>query len=125
MSSREETTSNMPDVLKWIAAAALVAGGLVGFYQFAELSTLVRVIALLVAIGLAIAVAVQTEKGRTLWDFMRDSRTEVRKVVWPTRQETMQTTMIVFAVVTVVALILWALDSTLGWTVSMLLGRGG
>ena len=115
----------MPDVLKWITAAALVAAGLVGFYQFSEHSTLLRVVGLLLAVGLAVAVSVQTEKGRTLWDFMRDSRTEVRKVVWPTRQETIQTTLIVVAVVTVVAIIMWSLDSLLGWIVRMLLGQGG
>ena len=125
MSSRVEAASSMPDVLKWIAAAALLAAGLIGFYVFAEYSTLLRVVGLLLAIGMSVAVAVQTEKGRYIWDFMRESRTEVRKVVWPTRQETMQTTLIVVAVVTVVALIMWSLDSMLGWVVRLLLGQGG
>jgi preprotein translocase subunit SecE len=125
MSSRVEAASSMPDVLKWIAAAALLAAGLIGFYVFAEYSTLLRVVGLLLAIGMSVAVAVQTEKGRYIWDFMRESRTEVRKVVWPTRQETMQTTLIVVAVVTVVALIMWSLDSMLGWIVRLLLGQGG
>jgi preprotein translocase subunit SecE len=125
MSSRVEAASSMPDVLKWIAAAALLAAGLIGFYVFAEYSTLLRVVGLLLAVGMSVAVAVQTEKGRYIWDFMRESRTEVRKVVWPTRQETMQTTLIVVAVVTVVALIMWSLDSMLGWIVRLLLGQGG
>jgi len=125
MSSRVEAASSMPDVMKWIAAAACLAAGLVGFYYFAEHSTLLRVIGLLFALGLSVVVAVQTEKGRSVWDFMRDSRTEVRKVVWPTRQETMQTTLIVMGVVTVVALIMWGLDSLLGVLVRLLLGQGG
>jgi preprotein translocase subunit SecE len=56
---------------------------------------------------------------------MRDSRTEVRKVVWPTRKETTQTTLIIMGVVTIVALIMWALDTMLGWMVRLLLGQGG
>lgn len=125
MSTRVEAASSMPDVMKWIAASVLFAAGLVGFYYFADQSTLLRVVGLLLAIALSVAIAVQTEKGRFIWDFMRDSRTEVRKVVWPTRQETMQTTLIVMAVVAVMAVILWALDSFLGFLVSLLLEQGG
>ncbi len=125
MSTRVEAASNMPDVLKWIVAAALLVAGLVGFYWFSEQSTLLRVIGLLLAVAASIAVAVQTEKGRGAWDFMRDSRTEVRKVVWPSRKETTQTTLIVMAVVVVVALLMWLLDSILGALVRMLLGQGG
>ena len=125
MSTRVEAASSMPDVMKWIAAAAFLAAGLVGFYMFAEYSTLLRVVGLLLALGLSVVVAVQTEKGRSVWDFMRESRTEVRKVVWPTRQETIQTTLIVMAVVALMAVIMWALDSMLGFLVRMLLGQGG
>ena len=125
MSTRVEAASSMPDVMKWIAAAAFLAAGLVGFYMFAEYSTLLRIVGLLLALGLSVVVAVQTEKGRSVWDFMRDSRTEVRKVVWPTRQETIQTTLIVMAVVALMAVIMWALDSLLGFLVRMLLGQGG
>ena len=125
MSTRVEAVSSMPDVMKWIGAAAVFAAGLIGFYYFAEHSTLLRVIGLLFALGLCVVIAVQTEKGRSVWDFMRDSRTEVRKVVWPTRQETLQTTLIVMAVVALVAVIMWALDSLLGFLVSLLLGQGG
>jgi len=125
MSAKLETAGGMPDVLKWFAAAALLGAGLVGFYWFAEHSTLLRVIGVLLATGAAVAVAVQTAKGRSAWEFMRDSRTEVRKVVWPTRKETTQTTLIIMGVVTVVALIMWALDTVLGVLVRLLLGQGG
>ena len=67
---------------------------------------------------MAIFVALQTEKGQMFWGLLRDAKAEVRKVVWPTRQETVQTTMIVVVVVLVMSLILWLLDSLLGWTVS-------
>ena len=115
----------MQEALKWFAAGALLCAGLAGFYYFADVSTLVRVIGLLIALGCAVAVALQTEQGRTAWAFMREARTELRKVVWPTRKETTQTTLIVMAVVVLVAIILWFLDTILGWLVRLLLGQGG
>ena len=125
MSTRLETASSMPDVVKWIAAAVLLGAGLVGFYYFSEQSTLLRIIGLLLAIAAAVFVGVQTEKGRAVWDFMRESRTEVRKVVWPTRKETSTTTAIVMGVVFVVGLILWLLDTLFGKLVQILLAQGG
>jgi preprotein translocase subunit SecE len=115
----------MPDALKWLIAAVLLSAGLVGFYYFADESTLLRVIGLLIAVAASVAVAAQTERGREAWSFMRDSRTELRKVVWPTRQETTQTTLIVAAVVALVAILMWFLDTILGWLVRLLLGHGG
>ncbi len=125
MSSRIETQSNLQDMLKWFVAGALLCAGLAGFYYFADESTLLRVIGLLIALIAAVAVASQTEHGRTAFAFMRESRTELRKVVWPTRKETTQTTLIVMAVVVLVAIILWFLDTLLGWLVQLLLGTGG
>ena len=67
-------------------------------------------------------VALQTAKGAAFWELVKGSRTEIRKVVWPTRQETVQTTLIVVAFVLLVALVLWGLDSFLGWLVSLAIG---
>jgi preprotein translocase subunit SecE len=67
-------------------------------------------------------VASTTERGGAFWNLVKGSRTEIRKVVWPTRQETTQTTVIVVVFVFVAALILWALDSLLGWAASFVLG---
>jgi len=125
MSTRVETAGSLPDVMKWIVAVAFLVAGLVGFYYFAEHSTLLRVIGLLFAVGACAATVVQTEKGKALWDFMRESRTEVRKVVWPTRKETTQTTLIVMAVAGLVAVLMWGLDSILSALVRILLGQGG
>ena len=83
-----------------------------------------RVIGLLVLSAVALFVAVQTEKGRTSWNFVRESHTEVRKVVWPTRKETTQTTLIVIAMVGLVAVILWLLDGLLAWLVKLMLHTG-
>ena len=115
----------MPDALKWLAAALLLCAGLAGFYYFAGESTLLRVIGLLIAVGASVAVSAQTERGRESLVFMRDARTELRKVVWPTRKETTQTTLIVLAVVTLVAILMWFMDTILGWLVRLLLGHGG
>ena len=66
-------------------------------------------------------VALQTEKGGAFWALLKDAKNEIRKVVWPTRQETVQTTLVVVAVVLAMGLVLWGLDSLLGWVVSRLI----
>jgi len=120
-----ETNSGIPDQLKWSTVAVLLAGAVVAFYYFGDQSLLLRVIGLIVVGGIAAAVAFQTERGREAWEFMRESRTELRKVVWPTRKETLQTTLIVIAVVALTAIILWIFDGILAWIVRLLLRQGG
>ena len=112
----------MSDNIKWLGVAALILGGLWAFYAFADESLLFRVLGFLVVVGVAGTIALQTEKGRTAWGFAREARTEVRKVVWPTRKETVQTTALIMGLVVVVALGLWALDTFLGWLIKLLLG---
>jgi len=110
------------DGLKWLLVALIVAAGVYGNSAFSGESLLYRVVALLVLATVALAIALKTEKGHSAWSLIKGSRTEIRKVVWPTRQETVQTTLIVVAFVLVVALILWGLDSFLGWLVSLVIG---
>lgn len=124
MGVRVEIKTAMPDQLKWLMAAILLAGGVTGFYYFGDQSLPLRVIGIVVAAGAAAAIAFQTEKGRLAWDFMRESRTELRKIVWPTRNETLQTTLIVIAMVALVAIILWMLDGVLAWIMRLLLEQG-
>ncbi len=119
-----QATGAVPDLAKWLVAFVILASGLAGFYYWSEESLLWRVVGLLVLSALALFVAVQTEKGRAAWEFARDAHTEVRKVVWPTRKETTQTTLIVIAMVGLVAIILWMLDGLLAWLVKLLLGTG-
>ncbi|HBX00738.1 MAG: preprotein translocase subunit SecE [Gammaproteobacteria bacterium] len=83
---------------------------------------LVRVVGLLTTAAAAILVALQTERGKAIWALLKESRTEVRRVVWPSNQETTQTTMVVLLLVVIFALILWGLDSLLGWIVSSIIG---
>ena len=124
MRTSVQTTATIPDLAKWIGASAILAGSIAGFYYWSDESLLLRVIGLLVLSAAAVFVAVQTEKGRAAWDFVRESHTEVRKVVWPTRKETTQTTLIVIAMVGLVAVIMWMLDGLLAWLVRLLLGTG-
>lgn len=115
----------MADRIKLITAVLLVLGGVVGFYYFSEESTLYRVLGLLAVFGLAVAVAMMTVVGKNSWAFVGEARTEVRKVVWPTRKEASQTTLLIMASVVVVGLMLWGLDSLLLWGVEILTGREG
>ena len=100
-------------------ALILVAVAVVGNSYFSDESLLYRVLGILALAAVAGLIALQTAKGAAFWALVKGSRTEIRKVVWPTRQETVQTTMIVVAFVLLVALILWGLDSLLGWLVSL------
>ncbi len=125
MNSRAEAGGAGLDTAKLAAGALLLVGGLFAFYHFAAYSLLLRVIGLLVICGAAAAVALQTEPGRRLWQFASDARMEVRKVVWPTRQETVQTTLIVMVMVLVLGLILWLFDTMLTGILRLLTGHGG
>ncbi len=112
------------DGLKWALALLLLSGAIGAFYYFADQSLLLRVIGLLIAGGFSAAIMLQTGKGRIAWEFMQEARTEVRKVVWPTRKETVQTTLIVIAMVTIVAIFLWLLDMFLAWGIRSFIGGG-
>ena len=113
------------DKLKLLAACAIVALSVAGFYAAAEFPTLYRVLGLLFGLGVAVFVFYNTAPGRSLLGFVEDSRTEVRKVVWPTRQETMQTTLIVMIIVVIIGAFLWLLDWGLGAAFRALTGTGG
>jgi preprotein translocase subunit SecE len=99
-----------------------LAGGVFANWYYQDEGLLVRVIGLLVTAAVAVLIALQTQRGRNIWSLLKESRAEVRRVVWPTNQETTQTTMVVLLLVFVFALILWGLDSLLGWIVSSIIG---
>lgn len=106
----EKTTSSL-DGLKWAVTILLLAAIIVGNYIYGEsVHVVARVCIFLVIAALALFSAAMTEKGKTFLGFAKESRLEVRKVVWPTRQETVQTTLIILAVSTLVGLVLWGLD---------------
>lgn len=110
------------DKLLLTASVLPLAAAIGGFYYFDDQPQWMRVIALLVAIGVGVLIALQTALGQTAWAFRRDAIIEVRKVVWPTRKETVQTTLIVLIVVMIMSLLLWAFDSILAWAVRYLIG---
>ncbi|MGQ0591604.1 MAG: preprotein translocase subunit SecE [Gammaproteobacteria bacterium] len=121
-STTDTPTSNLDAVMLGLAGL-LVAGALGAFYYFGDQSLLMRVVGLLVVIGLALWLGFRTQKGRDISAFMKEAQVEVRKVVWPTRQETVRTTLIVVLMVVTVAAFLWVLDAGLSWLVQWLTGQ--
>jgi preprotein translocase subunit SecE len=122
MTPKAEAQDSRFDLLKWLVVVALVVVGVVGNQYFHTSPILYRVLALIVIAAVAAFLALQTAKGKSFFVLAKEARAEIRKVVWPTRQETTQTTLIVVAVVLVMALLLWGLDSLLGWLVSLIVG---
>tara|TARA_B110001452_G_C15060799_1_gene370285 strand:- start:45 stop:428 length:384 start_codon:yes stop_codon:yes gene_type:complete len=118
-----ENQSGSMDLVKWIIVIGLLAGAVVGNYIYGEeVSVLYRALGVVAAIGVALFVAAQTEKGREAVVFAKESRLEIRKVVWPTRKEATQTTLIVLAATGVMALVLWGLDGALVRIVGFITG---
>src|SRR3569832_2233353 len=100
----------MADKIKWLAAVVLVIGGLVGCFYYADHVMWMRVLAQLAVVIVCAVIVLLTESGRQLAGFFRESQIELRKVVWPTGNETTQTTLVVMAMVVVFAVFLWLLD---------------
>ena len=125
MATKTETQGTALDTIKLLLALVVLMAGIVGFYYFEEESLLYRVLGVLAAVGVAVGISVTTAKGRALLSFLSASRAEVRKMVWPTRAETMQTTLMVFILVVILAIFLWIVDMLLGAGVKALLSVGG
>jgi preprotein translocase subunit SecE len=123
MNAASETPKSGFDRVKWLLVFVILSLAVVGNYLY-ELTALEKAIAIVVLVVIAGAVAAQTHKGRTFINFAKESRTEVRKVVWPTRQETMQTTLVVLVATLIMGLLLWGLDAILLRVVSFLTGLG-
>lgn len=115
----------MADKLKLIIALALTVVALVGFYAFDEQQQVVRVIGLLIGLAAAAFVAARSEAGAHAVAFSRGAIVEVRKVVWPTRKETINTTLLVMVMVVIVGVVLWVFDMFLAWGIQLLTGQGG
>jgi preprotein translocase subunit SecE len=123
MKTQAEAPTAISDVVKKVFSVVFVVAGVAAFYYFSETLLLFRVIGMLVAVAMAAGLMLTTELGQGVWQFALESKQEVRKVVWPTREETTRTTLLVFAMVTVVGLILWFLDMFLFWGVRLLTGQ--
>ncbi len=125
MNAQAEDATPVLDIVKHVLSLVFIAVGLGAFYYFSEFSLLYRVLALVAVVAIALGVLLTTEIGRHVWVFALESKQEVRKVVWPTREETLRTTLLVFGMVFVVGFILWLLDMFLFWGVRLLTGQGG
>ena len=115
----------MAERIKWVVAALVAVGGMFAFYALVDRQPLVvRILALAAALGVAAGVMWFTEAGRTFVAFARESWEEAKRVVWPTRKETLQTTGVVFLFVFTMAIFLWMVDTGLLWITQKLLGSG-
>ena len=124
MTQKVESSPSALDTVKLAAAVAILVGGIAAFYLLSSYPLAVRWVIVLASLGTGIAVALQSLQGRTFWDFVQGSRVELRKVVWPTRQETLQTTLVVFVAVLAMGIFFWILDWILGSVTAALAGRG-
>ena len=125
MTEQVQQNVTVLDTAKLVAGAAILAGGIAAFYLLPDLPIWLRWIIVLAALVLGTLVGLQSAPGKTFWGFVQSSRTELRKVVWPTAQETRQVTMVVFVMLIVLALFFWALDSLLGFVTRWLATGGG
>jgi preprotein translocase subunit SecE len=123
MNAQTETSeSGVVDILKLLVAAGVLTGGLFAYYWYLEWSQPVRVLLVLAGTIAGVAIAMTSTQGRRLWAFIQGSRIEIRKVVWPTKQETTQTAIAVFVFTLILALFFWGLDSFLLWLTRTLVG---
>jgi len=124
MSTNTETGPGILETVKLLLTAAIVVAGIGAFYALEERSLLLSVVAVLASLVFAVVVFMLTDRGRTTWKFINGSRVEIRKVIWPTRTEAMQTTITVFVFVLVLGIFFWLLDMGLLWITRLLTGQG-
>ncbi|GGY03200.1 protein translocase subunit SecE [Litchfieldella qijiaojingensis] len=122
MKHNAEVQESRHDGLKWAVVVTLLVIAVVGNSYFSDQAILYRVLGVVAVCALAAVVALTTAKGRSLVELARSARKEIQRVVWPTRPETVQTTAIVLVAVLVVGLILWLIDTLLGWAMSGVIG---
>jgi len=120
--TQEEQRSGPLDIIKLLVAAGVLIGGLFAYYYLIEISLPLRVLMVLGGAIAGIGIAMTSTQGQRLWAFIQGSRIEIRKVVWPTKQETTQTAIAVFVFTLIMALFFWALDSILLWLTRTLVG---
>ncbi len=113
------------DTLKLLVAGAILLGGIFGYYYYADVSVLIRAIGVLLAFALGVVVALQSMRGQAFMRFVQGARVELRKVVWPTREETIQTGVTVLVFALIMGVFFWLLDIFLLWLTRLLTGQGG
>lgn len=118
-----ESATQVFDVVKQVISILFVVAGVAAFYYFSDFSLLYRVLGLVALVLAAIGLIFTTQVGKNVWVFILESKQEVRRVVWPTREETIRTTLMVVVMVFVVGLVLWCLDMFLFWGIRLLTGQ--
>jgi|OM-RGC.v1.025937781 preprotein translocase subunit SecE len=122
MNAETDQGSGQLDVAKLALAVVVIVASIAGFYYYADESLLFRVIGLLVALSFAVGLVYSTGLGQSLWQFAQGSKIELKKIVWPTKKETMQTTLIVAVMVLFVGILLWMFDGLLMWGIGYITG---
>jgi len=117
--------SNSLDTIKLVLSLVVLIGSIVGYYVFSDLHPVVRVLGVVVGAGVATFILYQTTVGKNWFQYLSLAKREVRQVVWPTRPETVQMTLIVFVVVILMGIFLWLVDMFFLWAVKLLTGQGG
>jgi preprotein translocase subunit SecE len=125
MNAKTETSGpGVLDLIKILLAVGLIVAGVGAYYFFPDASVALRAVGVVVSVALAIAVFMSTVRGQELWAFIQSSRVELRKVVWPTKNETVQTAIAVIIFTIVMAIFFWVLDKFLFWATRLLTGQG-
>lgn len=124
MNAKSEINPKL-DTFKWITIFVCLFVGIYANYHFNQVEWALRAAVGIVVLCALVALAARTRVGHHAWGFIKSARTELHKVVWPTRQETVQTTLVVMVMVAITALILWGVDSLFLWAVSWLTGQKG
>ena len=126
MNAQTETSeSGVLDIIKLLISAVVLVGGLYSYYYYVEVSLPLRVLMVLGGLALGIGIALTSAQGLRLRAFVQGARVEIRKVVWPTKQETTQTAIAVFVFTMIMALFFWALDSLLLYITRSMVGSAG
>ncbi|HYR28146.1 MAG TPA: preprotein translocase subunit SecE [Thermoanaerobaculia bacterium] len=113
------------DAFKIVLAAAAIVGGVVAYYWFETQPQVLRVLMVLGGLIAGMVILYWSTPGRELWDYVQSSRVELRKMVWPTRQETWRTTLVVFVFVLALGVFFWLVDMALAWGAKHVTGQGG
>jgi preprotein translocase subunit SecE len=121
----KDSGAGAADKAKLAAAILLVLGGIVAYYALGAQPSWMRWLAVVGGLVLAIGAFAWSRHGESLWQFVLDSRIELRKIVWPNKNETLMTTVVVFGFVIVAGLFFWVLDLVLAWATRALTGQGG
>lgn len=122
MKLNAEVQDSRHDGLKWLVVVILLAIAVIGNGWFADVAILYRVLGVVAICAVAVGVALVTSRGKALMELARSAKKEIQRVVWPTRPETIQTTAIVLAAILVVGLMLWAIDTLIGWLMTSVIG---